>query len=361
MSRTRFSRDLLPLWLILVGVGSLDVFLMLWTPTGNAYKSPWAVPLVSGFFLLVLAIVLAGRSDQSLGRQIQAPASAAPPPWVEATRPPQASQDVRPVPDFSIDVLTTQNLPRLSPDAAVIVERGRRLYSERLRIYRRGVWLLGLAHLAIALAGRALDRPYPIPSVVWSWLIAAITGLIVLCPPTRMRLILVPVVWRIVNLSCVALTAIVTVIFARRAIAAGDRRSALLALVMAAVVMGHAWWLRHRNRELRRTVMADAPLKLVFLWVFGSYSPVFLFLGFAAVWRFLGRIQLLNGAGFMGDTLVIATSFVRGKSRDLVVKTPEELAARIAAFTAAPAAWACTPTTRSCATTACGSSRSTPH
>ena len=338
MSRTRFSRDLLPLWLILIGVGTLDIFLMLWTPTGDSYKSPWAVPLVSGFFLLLLAIVLSGRSDQSLGRQIQATASAAPPPSVETTRPSQAIQDVRPVPDFSIDVLTTQNLPTLSPDAAVIVERGRRLYSERLRIYRRGVWLVGLAHLAVALVGRALDRPYPIPFVVWSWLVVGIAGLVVLCPPTRRRLILAPVAWRIVNLACVALTAIAAVLFAMRAIEAGDPRSALLAVVMVAVVTGHAWWLRNRNRDLRRKVMADAPLKLVFLWVFGSYTPVFLFLGFAAVWRFLGRMQLLNGAGFMGDTLVIATSFVRGKSSDLVVKTPEELAARIAAFTAVPGA-----------------------
>ena len=336
MTRARFSRNLLPLWLTLIAVGTLDIFLMLWTPTGDSYKSPWAVPLVSGFFLMVLAILLLGRSDQSLGRQIQATTSAAPPPSVEATRPSQAIQDVRPVPDFSIDVVTTQTLPTLSPDAAAIVERGRRLYSERLRIYRRGVWLLGLAHLSVALVGRTLDRPYPIPFVVWSWLLVAIAGLIVLCPPIWMRLILVPVAWRILNLACVALTAIVAVLFAMHAIEAGDPRSALLALVMVAAVMGHAWWLRNRNRDLRRKVMADTSLKLVFLWVFGSYTPVFLFLGFAAVWRFLGRMQLLNGAGFMGDMLDIATSFMRGKSRDLVVKTPEELAARIAAFTAVP-------------------------
>lgn len=321
---------------MLIGVGTLDIFLMLWTPTGDSYKSPWAVPFASGFFLLLLAMLLFGRADQSLADRIQGTARTARSSLVDAARPLPAMQDVAPVPNFSIDVLSTQNFPTLSPGAAALVERGRRLYSERLRIYRRGVWLLGIAHLAVALGGHALDRPYPIPFVAWWWLIIAIAGLIVLCPPTKRRLILAPIAWRIVNLACVALTTIVAGLFAVRAVEASDSRSALLALALVAVLAGHASWLRSRNRDLRRKVMAKPPLKLIFLWVFGSYTPVFLFLGFAAVWRFLGRIQLLNGAGFMGDTLEIATSFVRGKSNDLVVKTPEELAARIAAFTAVP-------------------------
>jgi hypothetical protein len=322
---------------MLIGLGILDVALTVWTLPN---ESPWGVPLASAFFLLLLGVVLLGRADQALGREIQAAGGDPPASPVEQPGPTPAASDVRAIPAFSIEVLTTHSLPRQSSDAARLVARGRRHYSQRLRIYRDGVWLLGLAHLAIVLLGRALDRPYPIRLVVGFWLLVVTVALIAFCRPAKMRLILVPFAWWIVSFAWAVLTLAVAAIFSARAVSNDDRWSALLAFIATFAVVGHALWLRRRNRDLRRTVMADPPLKLLFLWVFGSFTPAFLFLGFAAVWRFLGRIQLLNGAGFMGDSLEIAAAFARGKSGDLVVKTPEQLAARMAAFDSAPGSMA---------------------
>lgn len=321
---------------MLIGVAILDIGLMVWTPSGNSSKSPWAVPLVSCFFLLLLAILLSGRADQALGRRMQATENAeGAPPAEQAIRPLDA-HDVRPVPVFAIEMLEPENLPPLSPDARLLVQRGQGFYTERLRIYRRGVALLSLAHLAVALLGRALDSPYPIPFGVWSCLLVTIVALIALGHPGRIRLILAPAAWRILSAACGALTITVAVIYVVRGISERDLASGLLTLVTVGALAAYALRLRRGNRELRRKVMAHPPLKLLFLWVFGSYSPVFLFLGLAAVWRFLGSIQVLNGAGFMGDTVEIVKSFARRRSGDLVVKTPEQLAARIATFNSAP-------------------------
>jgi hypothetical protein len=233
-------------------------------------------------------------------------------------------------------MLEPENLPPLSPEARLLVQRGRSFFTERLRIYGRGVLFLLLAHLAVALLGRALDNPYPIPFSVWSCLLVAIVALSVVGHPGRTRLILAPVAWRILSIACVVLTMAVAAVYVVRGISESDLASGLLAFVTIGALAAYTLRLTRGNRELRRKVMAYPPLKLLFLWVFGSYSPAFLFLGFAAVWRFLGSIQLLNGAGFMGDTVEIMKSFARGKSADLVVKTPEELAARITAFNSAP-------------------------
>ncbi len=189
-----------------------------------------------------------------------------------------------------------------------------------------------LANLVIALLGRVLGSPYPIPLVVLFWFLAVIVALAVLGQPARTRLILVPVAWWIASFVCVALAVILAALYALIGISASAPRSGVLALAAVASIAAHTLILRRGNRELRRKVMASPPLKVLFLWVFGSYSPVFLFLGFAAVWRFLGSIQLLNGAGFMGDSVETMKSFARGKSADLIVKTPDEVAAKIRTF-----------------------------
>lgn len=339
MNKKRFSRNLLPLWLVLIGVGALDIALILWTPSGDSYKSPWAVPVVTGFFLLVLLLLLSGRLDQSLGSKIQstgdAAGSEAPPEVERVLRPPQA-QETLPVPAFSLEVLKAETRPPLSPDAISLVQRGRSFYRERLRIYRRGLWFLLLAHLAIALLGRVLDSPYPISWRVAAWFLVAFLALIFLGDPVRMRLILAPVAWRILSWAWSVGTAILAVVYAVRSVAEASPASGVLACVTVGAMAAHALRIGRANRKLRQKVMAHPPLKLLFLWVFGSYSPAFLFLGVAAVWRFLGSIQLLNGAGFMGDTVGTMKSFARGKSEELIVKTPEEVAARIRAFDYAP-------------------------
>src|SRR5829696_3698879 len=143
---------------MVIGLGIGDVALFLWTPSGDDYKSPWAVPLVSGFILLLLIPLLLGRLDQSLGSRIQAAKDAGSkgPPEAERVFRPLEAQEVLPVPAFSLEELKAENMPPLSPDARLLIQRGRSRYKKRLRIYRRGIGFLALAHLAIALLGRAL-------------------------------------------------------------------------------------------------------------------------------------------------------------------------------------------------------------
>ncbi len=115
-TQKRFSQNLLPLWLLVIGLGILDIVLFLWTLSGNGYKSACAVPVVTGFFLFLLAILLLGRTDQALGRKIQAARDAArgeEPPEVEQAIEPSEAHAVLPVPAFSIEMLRAGNLPQL--------------------------------------------------------------------------------------------------------------------------------------------------------------------------------------------------------------------------------------------------------
>jgi hypothetical protein len=335
VTKARFSRKLLPLWLLWFALAAGDIALMLWDAPG---ESPAAVPALSGFLLLLLIILLSARMDESVGRRMQATTDAvasAMPPETEQRVPPSPTDGEVAVPVFSLDVITPETLPPLSPEAEALVQRGRSFYRERLRIYRQGVLFLLAAHVAIALLGGALANPYPIPRLVVVWLLAAFLALTVLASPDRLRLILVPGVWLILDWACVAVTAVLAAIYAAKGLSVPNVAALTLAFVTIAAIAAHTWWTRLRNAELRRKVMAAPSVNVLFLWVFASYSPALLFLGFAAVWRFLGTIQLLNGAGFMGDTIGIARSVMR-RSADMVVKTPEELSERVRAFERAP-------------------------
>ena len=319
------------LWLVCIALGILDVVLMLWTPSGNGYKSPWAVPLVSGFLLLLLIPLLLDLLNRSLGRRMQAKETATSGEVItKAEERPPMIEEV-PVPAFALEVITTENIPAVSP----LVERARDLYRERLRIDRQAVWFLIASHLVIASLGWASGVAYPLPSFVVIGFLATFVALMVVVPPGKVRLILVPLLWRTLSWAGVLITAVLAVIYVAKGTA--------LSVVAIAAVAGHFLRTIRRNQQFRRRVMAQPPLRLLFLWVFDSLSPAFLFLGFAAAWRFLGTIRLLNGAGFMGDSIDIAKSFARGKSANLIVGTPEELSERLRAFDDSPRAMAMYP------------------
>src|SRR5947209_6507443 len=147
VTKARFSRKLLPLWLLWFALAAGDVALMLWHAPG---ESPAAVPVLSGFLLLLLIILLSARMDESVGRRMQTTTDAVTSvmsPESEQTVPhPPADGEVA-VPVFSLDVITPASLPPLSPEADALVQRGRSFYRERVRIYRRGVWFLLAAHV----------------------------------------------------------------------------------------------------------------------------------------------------------------------------------------------------------------------
>ena len=170
-----------PVWLALIGVGTLDIFLMLWTPTALLQ-----VPL-GGAACRASSAAARDRAVGPLATNRLAVRFRRPPAphrrhrLRRRGRPRRSRMPARPG-------LLDRRRHDSEPSHAVTRCCGDRRtratpLSERLRIYRRGVWLLGLAHLVVALLGRALDRPYPIPFAVWSWLVVAIAGLIVLCPP----------------------------------------------------------------------------------------------------------------------------------------------------------------------------------
>jgi len=337
VTKSRFSHSQLVGWLAWIAFAVVDA-LLVWAP-GDGDQPGWLVPALTAFVLFFLLVLLSASADQSLGRRMQMATEAGsgdvPAETDHEVRHPQVDAEA-PVPPFAIEVITAENLPPLSPAAQAFVHRGRSYYRERLRIYRQGVWFLMMSHIAIAWMGSIFDSPYPLSAVVVTWVLATFLALIVLAPPDRIRLMLVPGVWWILVWACVAVTAVLAARYGSRGLAGANVASLLLALGAIVAIAAHIWRTRRRNEALRRRVMAAPPVHVLFLWVFASQSPALLFLGFAAVWRFLGRIQLLNGAGFMGDSVDIVKSVARGKSADLVVKTPEELAERVRAFERAP-------------------------
>src|SRR5262249_47869005 len=152
-----------------------DLFLILWTPTGNSTKDPYAVPLVSAFFLLVLFLAVWAQIDRRLGgiiRSAPGPASlrAREEDAVQPSEPPASPPPlVQPAPRLSIQVRGVEGRPRLSADAAARVQQGRELYTLGVGLVRWTAWRLAFASLWVVLLGGVVERPYPAPGALLFW------------------------------------------------------------------------------------------------------------------------------------------------------------------------------------------------
>ena len=109
----------------------------------------------------------------------------------------------------------------------------------------------------------------------------------------------------------------------------------------------YAFVLRRRVVQMRAKFLAHAPMKLLFLWVFGGFERLnSLFLGLGALWRCIGSLQLLRGSTFLATSNEILSRLGKRDGR-LLASTPQEAAALIARFPHQPHRWMCMYSTNS--------------
>lgn len=339
MAKSRFRRNWAALGLSLMWIVLLIADInLIWAPQSERDPSDkWMILFIS-FFLLLFSIQLpALLVEPFLGRRMQAAGDV-----LTTELPIEIDRDVRaardegevPVPAFSLEVLTTNDMRPLSVEAQSLARRARDFYREGLRIHRQGLWFLFASHLAIALLGWTFGIPYPIsPELVKAFVVASIV-LTVIGNPVKIRSLQILGPWWLLHFAGIVVTFILATIYAVQSVRETNAAAGLLAGLTLAAIGAHAWNVRRRGRALRRKVTASPPLKLLFLWVFGSSeSPQGLTFGFGAAWQYIGIIQLLSGAGFMGVEAFSAAKLIgRGKRADLIIKTPEELRARLDTF-----------------------------
>lgn len=296
----------------------------------------WAVVFVTGSLLLLSLVLVSSVLEPILGRKMQKKATSdAPSPVLPVEIPEPAAQAT---PPFLLQVLTKDTMPPLSAAAQSLAQRGRDFYRQHLRIYRQGLWFLFACHLIFALLGAALGVSYPISlEIVKVFVIGALAYAIV-GNPAKLRSLMVLGPWLLFNVMGSVVTVALAAIYATQAVREASVAAGALAGLTAVAIVAHAWIVIRRSRELRRRVAANPPLKLLFLWVFGSIKgPGALTMGFGVTWQYIGRIQLLSGAGYMGiDVLRAANVVSRGRTTDLIIKTPEELSERIRSFQDSP-------------------------
>jgi hypothetical protein len=109
-----------------------------------------------------------------------------------------------------------------------------------------------------------------------------------------------------------------------------------------ALALGIAGLLLYRRKigregaEHALRLQTNRPLKLLFLWVFGSDAVMETLLSkVGGQWSWLGSMQVLCGRGYMGMLNELLPGLVNAR-RDPLVESPDELQARLAAFNHAP-------------------------
>jgi hypothetical protein len=128
----------------------LDAWLVFWTPTGDSYKSPLAVPMVTFFLLIVLFAVVSQRMSRKLLQEMKSSG----PRSVSTESIPNAV--VSPAPPLIVDIFTSENLPPPLPRGEELAQRSRRMFCDSVAVHRKMAWYLGAANLTVGLVGFAV-------------------------------------------------------------------------------------------------------------------------------------------------------------------------------------------------------------
>jgi len=331
------AKQNLAVWIVTaVVLAALDVWLLLWVPGEGSYKSPLAVPVITFFLLLMIFVVFSQLMNRKLLEEMQTPGPESTP--AEAVANTVAGL---PVPQLRVEVLTSEQLPAASPAAAELVARSGRIFQESVAIQRKLIWYLIGTNLVIALGlglGWQLTSPLPI------WFTLALIAAAIGRRPSQNSLSYLR--WFLVHVLWLGLTLFVGgayLVELAQAIRAHRLHLAAILppLLVAAALLGYAWRLPRAVYRLRREVLSHPPLKLLFLWVFGSAERLnSLFLGLGAIWRCLGTAQLLEGGEMLG-TGGDVFRYLRGRTQEIIARTPEHVAAKVSSFQQAPHRWMC--------------------
>lgn len=351
-----------------------------------ATTGEWGGALVIGIFpLLLIILAVSVLAERRLGRRMRASVpvkdEASPSVAAQATETihaPLPAEGVAPLaapthtiklqslpptlpaPPFAVTVFEPERPPQIAETTKAFIEQRQQSIGASALAYRRGAsflwfWLAGL--LLLVLLSKGTLQPYS----------ASLFGTF-----TFLHLLMLFNVsgwfqktvrmygW--MGLSGVWLASIVFVAFVavqrffQVLSPVFSTVSGVSAALSAAQALGLAWammtgttiillaglslflYRRKMRREISavaRALQTDRPLKLLFLWVFGSDAVMKTLMGNSALWGLLGSMQVLCGRGFMGGLNELVPAFF-SKKHDPLVETPEELRVKLASFKYTP-------------------------
>lgn len=336
------------LWvLVAVCLALLDIWLLIWVPKAGDYKSPLAVPVITFFLFVVVYVVISQRMKGKLLAEMTAAGAVSTTPDMVSTPADPAAPAIpaAPPPAFATEVFTGTHLPALSSAAQELFARSRRIYYQSIVLHRNLVWYLIAAYLVTAfVASRNGFAPLP-AKLIWYLLLAAIV-LSLLTRPRSSQNSLAQVGWFVFHGLWLGITLYAAGVYLRRMaglLYRGEFHSGDMApfgLTIVALTI-YVLLFKRAIRRLRREVLSRPPLTLLFLWVFGSFNRLnSLFLGLGAFWRSLGTVQLLQGGEMIGMG-ADPFRYLRGKTKQIIAVTPEQVAAKISQFEQNPHRWAC--------------------
>jgi hypothetical protein len=221
----------------------------------------------------------------------------------------------------------------LSPAAAALATHGRRIFDQSIGWNLLGIWVL-LAGSVLMTLFKSGKLPFATALVGATLVVTAAQR--VVSPWIRQNSlayligVALHAVWLAETLFVAATSAVSAVTRGAPAIPGAVAGVATLAL--------YAFLLKRRTLQLRASMRASPPVRLLFLWVFGDFQRLnSLFLGLGALWRCVGSLQFLRGGWFLATA---GESFSRRKKgRGFLATTPEEVAAIIGRFHHEPHPW----------------------
>lgn len=357
--------------------GILLVASILW-----ALKSKQGNILGFSLFLLLMFVTLLGATlttfaNRRLLRVMKTPsteavaaataaATAALPAGMEAGSaegPPPGARSSPLPPPLNVRIFDLHTAVEVAPAVAARAARGRQSFTQSIRIWRQGVWFLGASIVVVMILALAAGNLFlPILTIFF--------GLMLIMPAVRFgraagrsgltswsawyqilrvtNSVMFPVVGALALLYIGGALLMmiggqphVTLRFGQSAPLVLDPTwvvwcSRLLILAAIAAPVIYRVRLRRMGGALRRSVLAERRLKLLYLWVFAPVSIKNIAENILSpAWHFTGPIQFLRGAEYMAEagwTIPILT----GRADRYVLETPKEVTAALESLATAP-------------------------
>lgn len=268
---------------------------------------------------------------------------------------PREARPLGPVPVFAINMRSAGNLHMPSVAAAALIQRAHQQAADSAYMLKRGYWCLVVGYIALAPLCGMLNHWKFRPEMLFSGGLWLVFGLVfyVLGTSSTSGLIVDWRHWRTGNILGVIFLVLLIIIvlvqphtflaedsspglIAQLMVAVSRTIPPVLALITALILTSYALWIARTARKLRHQALAHRPIKLLFLWVFGSPSvDRTVRSNVGDLWQHVGSVQLLKGAGFMvGASEMAATLGRRADKR--IAKIPDEIIAHIKAFRMTP-------------------------
>jgi hypothetical protein len=289
---------------------------------------------VFGIFLFVLISELARRQlAKWMRKHVGSTISLS---WPIQKQKPSASETQMelPVKQFAVRMLDVNSSFTISPKTTAHIARVRNRFTEMLLIARRGTWLLLGGNIALTLVGTTFGHESPIPIGFWQFLFLGTAFWLFRNPRNMYNVDLFILFW--INLVWMGTALFVAISYALAAVIDKSVWTAVLLIALSISILTlYVHKMKHDLIEVKQQALADQPLKMLFLWVFGISDTIeSLLMGLGAQWRLIGSTQLLKGTGYTDINEVLPA--LMGRTREVITTTPEEVMERIKAFRTAP-------------------------